>query len=226
MQIGGRDVDRALAWVESLTAVEDRDSALHAMTATLAVNGGVDALNRVLAGTSNRRTRSQYLRGAASLIIEGGAAAADRWIQGLNTQDQEDTIAQVIHDASHNDLPKMAHYAFTLSTQGGKKEAAAAYASRLIERSPKIATDWVLRLPVDLRKAGLGGLVSTWYDTDSEQLGEWLKTLPKGTDRDYLLKRIIDRTIGSDHENALALAAQITDDKLRKDTEEHVRINK
>lgn len=177
----GMDVQRAVAWAQSL-----EDGAAKAAALQAAGSRWTEAHPQAAAAYAAQRGDADLLQLVAGKWAEIDPRAAAAWVQGLPLGEARDGAA--LHLASiwsQKDSLAAAAYAASLPAGNARDQAVLAAASHWTYTDPARAAEWIRRFPEGaLRTQALEQLMSIWGRGEAQAAGQWLKALPAGPSRD------------------------------------------
>lgn len=207
----------ALRWVERLPEPEDRNKALAGLAPAIADQMGLEGITRTMESLTAETAKAAYFHAASELLKREDGAAAVEWLKKLPQADQGEAARYLLSSIRRDALTDVAQYALKLPDPRARENAIGEVTQRMVRDDPRVAANWVMQLPSDVKVNGIRSLVWQWYNSDSEGLSAWISSLPRSKDHDIALSSLADRLRTVDRERAAELVTQIQDSKIRDD---------
>ena len=210
-QFGMVDGFAAGKWALGMKLDEDLQSASKAILRGMASAKDLDAMQKFIeiAPPSMKRYAEHEIGQVA------GAMGAEALLKLTDSAGSDVVIGGAINSLPLAQLPSMSERVLAIKDKAIRGQTVATYTARLFEMEPRSAIVWVNTTPSDDRPAALGGLVSRWYNTDSEGLSDWINTLQAGRDKDLALSVLVSQLKRTDRKAATEVASAIQDATMK-----------
>jgi hypothetical protein len=211
-QYGVADGGYAIKWLLSLKLPEEVAAASAAVLRGMASSGNVSAMQQFLEqAPASQRPLIEFEIGRTAGI--GGLKEIDNQIGDLSKADV--VISGLIETLPSNELAAMSERVFAMKNSTAQMQSVATMAARLFESGVQNVITWINSCPGDLQAVAIQGLVSKWYNVDSEALSDWINSLPKGGAKDAALETLTWQLHVSDPKAAKDAASAIQDSGRR-----------
>lgn len=212
VQWAGADLDRAVAWAESLPEGQAKSQALAQMSWQWA-EVDLQSAAAYAAGHDN----PVMLRNVAAKWGETDPVAAAAWLAGLPDGDARNrAVESLVPVWAQKDPVAAATYAAGISPDETQNRAVVAVVSVWAGTQPAQAAQWVREFPEGAaREQAMEELMNCWAGNNTTAAAQWLQSMPPARSRDVAVSAFSSALDHTDPEVAFQWASTIADKTMR-----------
>lgn len=207
----GKDITRALAWVEQLGSDDARRSATEDIMHTVFLKDPKSAAELYTKNPTGGQGYQMFDQAVASWA-RNDAMNALNWARALPDEKLRDTaIRSSLRSMAESDPLKAANLVTSSLTGAAQATAFIQIASTWTGTDPHAALAWATQLPEAARGAAFGGVAGRWARSDPKAAAQWLDHIPAGQPRDSAVNAFAFGVCEADPASAAAWASTIGD---------------
>ena len=212
VQWAGADLDRAMAWAESLPEGQAKSQALAQMSWQW-----TEADPLAAAAYAAGHDNPAMLRNVAAKWGETDPVAAVAWLAGLPDGDARNrAVESLVPVWAQKDPVAAATYAAGIAPDETQSKAVGAVVAVWAETQPAQAAQWVRQFPEgSARDQAVEQLMNCWAGINTTQAALWLQSIPNTHSRDVAISAFSSALDQTAPDVAFQWASTIADQTLR-----------